>query len=95
MLVALEPLIASGFNTRRRRLVNISVETWNDTFGKLESLRYPPRLELAVQRLVKIVDLSLPSFQTHDDDTVRHPQCPWRHMRLMMRIGQPNLLLSL
>lgn len=68
MLVALEPLITSGFVTRRRRLVNISVESWNDSFGKLDNLRYPSRLELVLQRLAKLVHLSLPSLQRHESD---------------------------
>jgi hypothetical protein len=62
ILVTLEPLITAGFVSRRRRIVNISVETWNATFGKEESLRYPTRIEKALQRLRNTAELSLPSL---------------------------------
>ncbi|KAF2193346.1 hypothetical protein K469DRAFT_744985 [Zopfia rhizophila CBS 207.26] len=67
-LLALEPLITSGFVSRRRGIVNVSIRTWNETFGKEESLRYPSRLEQALQRLHNAVEISLPSFPEHDED---------------------------
>jgi len=66
----LEPLITSGFVSRRRSIVNISIGTWNKTFGKEESLRYPARLEKALRRLRSTVDLSLPSLEVRDEDSV-------------------------
>jgi hypothetical protein len=57
--------------------VNISIATWNKTFGNEESLRYPSRLEQALRRLRSTVDLSLPSLEARDEDIVspsRHEQ---------------------
>jgi hypothetical protein len=57
--------------------VNISIATWNKTFGNEESLRYPSRLEQALRRLRSTVDLSLPLLEARDEDTVspsRHEQ---------------------
>jgi hypothetical protein len=71
ILVHLEPLITAGFVSRRRGIVNISIETWNKTFGQAESLRYPSRLEQALRRLRTAVELSLPSLDARDEDTVR------------------------
>ncbi|KAH6633064.1 Rap1-interacting factor 1 N terminal-domain-containing protein [Boeremia exigua] len=69
VLLHLEPLITSGFVSRRRKIVNISIATWNKTFGKEENLRYPPRLEKVLRRLHKTVDLALPSWVTKDTDS--------------------------
>jgi hypothetical protein len=70
ILVHLEPLITAGFVSRRRSVVNISIATWNKTFGKEESLRYPPRLETALRRLGDTVELSLPSLEDRTGDIV-------------------------
>lgn len=70
ILLHLEPLISAGFLSKRRSIVNISVIMWNDTFGKEESLRYPPHLEKTLRRLRSTVELSLPSLEARDDDIV-------------------------
>jgi hypothetical protein len=70
ILLHLEPLITAGFVSRRRSIVNISIATWNKTFGQEESLRYPSRLEQALRRLRNTVELSLPSLQPQDEDAV-------------------------
>jgi hypothetical protein len=70
VLLHLEPLITAGFVSRRRSIVNISIATWNNTFGKEESLRYPVRLEEALRRLRTSVELSLPSLEARDEDAV-------------------------
>jgi hypothetical protein len=64
----LEPLITAGFVSRRRGIVNISIATWNKTFGQEESLRYPSRLEHALRRLRSAVELSLPSLEPREED---------------------------
>lgn len=56
--------------SRRRSIVNISIATWNKTFGKEDSLRYPTRLETLLRRLYKSVELKLPSLHVTDDDSV-------------------------
>jgi hypothetical protein len=70
ILLHLEPLITAGFVSRRRSIVNVSIATWNKTFGQEESLRYPSRLEQALRRLRNTVELSLPSLQPRDEDAV-------------------------
>jgi hypothetical protein len=50
--------------------VNISIATWNNTFGKEKSLQYPSRLEQALRRLRTNVELSLPSLEARDEDVV-------------------------
>jgi hypothetical protein len=70
ILLHLEPLITAGFVSRRRSIVNISIATWNKTFGKEESLRYPNRLEQALRRLHTSVKLSLPSLEIRDQESV-------------------------
>ncbi|KAF2739709.1 hypothetical protein EJ04DRAFT_508569 [Polyplosphaeria fusca] len=62
LLLALEPLIASGFKTRRHGIINISVASWDTTFAKEQTLRYPARIEEILQRLRNHVDISLPSL---------------------------------
>lgn len=72
MLLALEPLLIAGFSSRRRSLVNISTMTWNTTFGKEESLRYPSRLEKVLQRLRRVAEISLPTLEPVDEAEVRY-----------------------
>jgi hypothetical protein len=70
ILIHLESLITAGFVSRRRSIVNISITTWNKTFGQEESLQYPSGLEHALRRLRTTVELSLPSLDVRDDDAV-------------------------
>lgn len=60
----------AGFLSRRRSIVNIAIATWNNTFGKEESLRYPSRLEQALRRLRNTVAISLPSLEVRSEDVV-------------------------
>ena len=69
-LLHLQALITAGFLSRRRSIVNISIATWNATFGKEDSLRYPTRLEQALRQLRNSVELSLPSLEVQEDDAV-------------------------
>lgn len=62
VLLPLETLVASGFVSRRRRIVESSIATWNATFGREQTLEYPPRLEEALRRLQGTVQLSLPGL---------------------------------
>jgi hypothetical protein len=70
ILLHLEPLITAGFVSRRRSIVNISIATWNRTFGLEDSLQYPSHLEKALRRLRTTVELSLPSLDARDGDAV-------------------------
>ncbi|KAF2468541.1 uncharacterized protein BDR25DRAFT_344263 [Lindgomyces ingoldianus] len=73
MLVVLEPLVTAGFSSRRLSIVNISITTWNATFGKEESLRYPSRLENILRRFHSTVNISLPSLSLKDEDVHETP----------------------
>ncbi|KAH7397019.1 Rap1-interacting factor 1 N terminal-domain-containing protein [Phaeosphaeria sp. MPI-PUGE-AT-0046c] len=73
LLLHLESLITSGFVSRRRSIVNVSIATWNKTFGQETSLRYPARLEQALHRLSTVVELSMPSLQVQQDLSVEKP----------------------
>ena len=70
ILLHLEVLITAGFVSRRRSIVNISIETWNKTFGNEDTLRYPTALEVALRRLRNSVELSLPSLEVRKEDAV-------------------------
>ncbi|KAL1794518.1 hypothetical protein ACET3X_007939 [Alternaria dauci] len=67
-LLHLQPIITAGFLSRRRSVVNLSIATWNATFGKEDSLRYSPRLEQALRQLWHSVELSLPSLEVREED---------------------------
>ncbi|KAG9193883.1 hypothetical protein G6011_03918 [Alternaria panax] len=68
VLLQLQALVTAGFLSRRRSIVNVSIATWNATFGKEDSLRYPPRLEVALRLLQHSVEISLPSLEVRDED---------------------------
>ncbi|KAK8157619.1 Rap1-interacting factor 1 N terminal-domain-containing protein [Phyllosticta citrichinensis] len=70
LLRALEHLIASGLNSRQRRVVNKTIETWNSTFGKESTLEYPSQVEKALRRLRPHlgVELELPNFPSGPTD---------------------------
>jgi hypothetical protein len=76
-MLHLESLITAGFLSRRRSIVNISITTWNNTFGKEERLQYPTRLEQALRRLRNSVDLHLPSLEVRNEDAVSAGDTPY------------------
>ncbi|KAF2657894.1 hypothetical protein K491DRAFT_714024 [Lophiostoma macrostomum CBS 122681] len=67
-LTTLAPLITAGFVSRRREIVNVSITTWNATFGRQDDLQYPAELEKALRRLSKTVDILLPRLLENDHD---------------------------
>lgn len=77
-MLHLEPLIAAGFISRRQSIVNISVQTWNDTFGREGSLRYPSRLEKELRSLRNHVELVLPGWEDDGETNVSRSLCPCR-----------------
>ncbi|KAL9084947.1 MAG: hypothetical protein Q9165_007813 [Trypethelium subeluteriae] len=64
------PLISAGFGSRHRCFTSMSVDTWNDTFGKTEGLEYPDSVEFALRQLGPQVDICLPNFPYNDGDRV-------------------------
>lgn len=73
ILIHLEPLITSGFVSRRRGIVESSIAAWNATFGREQTLRYPSRLEESLRRLRSTVELSLPGLEVREGDNVSLP----------------------
>jgi hypothetical protein len=71
LLTTLEPLLTAGFVSRRRGILNISIKSWNATFGQENSLRYPSQLEKALQLLRSTVELSVPSLPAAVDVSIR------------------------
>jgi hypothetical protein len=94
ILLHLETLITAGFLSRRRSIVNISITTWNNTFGKEESLRYPSRLEHALRQMRSTVELSLPSLQLREDDAVsKHAYTVWILLMLIRTTSYHSMIL--
>jgi len=75
-LKALDPLVSAGLNSSHRIVLNSTVEFWNETFGKLDSLVYPLAVELALRRIQPLVELELPAFPELADDKVRRDDTP-------------------
>jgi hypothetical protein len=62
ILLTLNVLLSSGFESWRKGTVNATIKLWNDTFGKQPSLNYTSRLQTALAKLKTVADLSLPGF---------------------------------
>ncbi|KAF2092122.1 hypothetical protein K490DRAFT_61567 [Saccharata proteae CBS 121410] len=63
-----EKLITSGLTSRRRAIVNKTIELWNATFGTEKILRYPSTVEDALRKLNQIADIKLPTFPKADSE---------------------------
>ncbi|PWW76698.1 hypothetical protein C7212DRAFT_357631 [Tuber magnatum] len=76
ILSDLATLIKCGLECRLKPIVNLSVKSWNLTFGEQESIIYPKRVRGALKRLRPIADLKLPSFpdELEDDIILTPPQ---------------------
>lgn len=71
ILADLATLIKCGLESRLKPIVNLSVKSWNLTFGEQESIIYPKRVRGALKRLRPIADLRLPSFPDELEDDVK------------------------
>ncbi|KAL7770299.1 hypothetical protein CFE70_000232 [Pyrenophora teres f. teres 0-1] len=89
ILLQLEALMTAGFLSRRRSIVNVSIATWNSTFGKEDILIYPSRLETALRLLRQNVELSLPSLEAREEDAVSF-SC--NSTLLLLILGQDNMV---
>ncbi|KAI9818713.1 MAG: hypothetical protein M1832_004189 [Thelocarpon impressellum] len=69
-LEELEVLITSGLQSRRRVIVNRSIELWNSTFGAEEALEYPAKVRHAILPFKGLDSLLLPTFPVEADDEV-------------------------
>lgn len=70
LLKALDVLFAAALNSSHGTIINATVIFWNETFGQLDSLAYPPKVELALRRVKALVELDLPTFPEDDGDLV-------------------------
>jgi hypothetical protein len=64
-------LLAAGFKSTHKVVINQMVEMWNATFGTEKTLTYPQALKATLQQLQPFVDLELPSFDIHASSTNR------------------------
>jgi len=74
ILSDLNVLLSSGLESRRKATVNITIKTWNNIFGKQETLSYPSRVRTALAKLRSITDLSLPGFPEDDSGVFTPPE---------------------
>lgn len=56
-----EIIVSAGLESAHKSTANRFIEMWNATFGRQESIVYPPGVQDALQRLVPFVELQLPS----------------------------------
>lgn len=73
LLRGLDTLFAAGFSSSHRAIINTSATFWNETFGQLDALDYPPTVEIAIRRLRPLVDLDLPTFPKNGSDREPSP----------------------
>lgn len=74
VLDALQVLITSLLQSKRKHVVSAAVAMWNDTFGRQPALYYPRGVRTTLKQLRPIADLSLPTFpETVEEDPVNTP----------------------
>lgn len=71
LLKALDELFVGGLNSSHQEIINMTVSFWNSTFGRLETLDYPDRVQYAIRRLRPLVELDLPTFPDNFHEPVR------------------------
>ena len=69
-LQSLAILISSGLESKRKVIVNNSINVWNDTFGTQDTLEYPARVRIVMKKLRPIADLNLPTFPEDIDEVI-------------------------
>ena len=73
LLFLLNILLEAGLSSRHKAIVNLGIETWNDTFGLIEDLDYPENLRKILLRLSTIASLELPGLSVeHNNMEVGH-----------------------
>ncbi|KZF26166.1 hypothetical protein L228DRAFT_257648 [Xylona heveae TC161] len=68
LLRALDVLLAAGLQSRRKRIMSVAVDLWNETFGLEDTICYPPLVLKALQQCRVVADLRLPSFPDDVED---------------------------
>jgi hypothetical protein len=77
LLQALEDMFVSGFSSRRRAIVNTTVELWNKTFGQQSTLALPSSLVTSLERLSSTLEISLPTNSKITFEEVRITLIIW------------------
>lgn len=70
LLSNIETLIAANFRSRQKAIVNASIQTWNQTFGKVDRLEYPEALRPILLKLRARTNIVLPNFPEGIDSDV-------------------------
>lgn len=74
VLDALQILVTSLLQSKKKQVVNAAIAMWNDTFGRQPALYYPRSVRTMLKQLRPIADLSLPTFpETLEEDPVNTP----------------------
>ncbi|OKL56528.1 hypothetical protein UA08_08259 [Talaromyces atroroseus] len=60
-LLTFEAVISAGLESVHKSTANRFIDMWNATFGLQESVSYPPGVQTALQKLIRLVELQLPS----------------------------------
>lgn len=66
-LAFISDLLAAGFRSRHKTIVNDLIVVWNHSFGKAKALEYPATLHHVLARIRLSTEVELPGFV--DDET--------------------------
>ncbi|KAL9015061.1 MAG: hypothetical protein Q9173_000314 [Seirophora scorigena] len=67
-LAFISDLLAAGFRSRHKTIVNDLIDAWNQSFGKAKALEYPATLHHALARIRLHTEVELPGF-VNDETT--------------------------
>ena len=68
LLSLLNVLLEAGLSSRHKAILNLGIETWNNTFGLAEDLSYPGALRKILLHLSTIACLELPGLSMEHND---------------------------
>ena len=71
LLQRFEPLIRSGFSSSDYLIMSFTVSFWNRTFGRQDSISYPPNLLLVILRVRHEEVVNLPALPQGFEEQVR------------------------
>lgn len=93
LLSNIEPLIAASLRSTQKRIVNESIQTWNETFGIVDCLEYPEGLRLILLKLRARTNILLPNFPEGMDSDVC-TRMSFQNSAELMKILKLDLSLS-
>ena len=68
LLSLLNILLEAGLSSRHKAILNLGIETWNNTFGLAEDLNYPGALRKSLLHLSTVASMELPGLSMQHDD---------------------------